>query len=68
VHGETASFARNLESDPRVRPKIGGRWREGRASISAFDLVHVQPFNRYAQLGPQTLGIEPTLVRVVLDD
>jgi hypothetical protein len=68
VHGETASFARNIESDSRVRLKIGGRWRAGTATLSAFDPQLVQRFNRYAQFGPQTLGIEPRLVRVVLDD
>ena len=68
MHGETASFAHNIESDHRVRLKIGGRWRAGRASISGYDPELVRRFNRYAQLGPQTLGIEPRLVRVVLDD
>jgi deazaflavin-dependent oxidoreductase (nitroreductase family) len=68
VHGETASFARNIESDPRVRLKIGGRWRAATASISAYDPELLQRFNRYARLGPQSLGIEPRLVRVVLDD
>src|SRR5262249_58594296 len=32
-HGRGASYVRNLEADPRVRVKIGRRWRTGTATV-----------------------------------
>lgn len=66
VHGEHASFVRNIGSDPHVRLKVGRRWHQGTASISEFDSEVVRRFSRYAQLGPRTLGIEPKLLRIAL--
>ena len=28
-HGESASYVKNIRADPRVRVRVGGRWREG---------------------------------------
>jgi deazaflavin-dependent oxidoreductase (nitroreductase family) len=67
VHGPHASFAHNIAANPRVRLKLRGRWREGNAAIVPFDSETLARFNRYARLGPRTLGIEPKLVRVDLD-
>jgi deazaflavin-dependent oxidoreductase (nitroreductase family) len=64
VHGERAAFVRNIASDPHVRLKIDRHWREGTASVTAFDPDVVRRFNLYAKLGPRTLGIEPKLLRV----
>jgi deazaflavin-dependent oxidoreductase (nitroreductase family) len=33
-HGRRAQYVRNLEADPNVRVKSGGRWYAGRAHIS----------------------------------
>ena len=32
-HGRHSSYVANIEADPRVRVKVGGRWREGTAHI-----------------------------------
>src|SRR4051812_23332499 len=32
-HGRHADYVRNIERDPRVRVKVRGRWRAGRAHI-----------------------------------
>ncbi|MFL5885749.1 MAG: nitroreductase family deazaflavin-dependent oxidoreductase [Thermoleophilaceae bacterium] len=67
VHGERAGFVRNIAADPRVRLKLGGRWRTGRASIVPFDEQVARRFNAYARSGPRTLGIEPKMLRAELD-
>ncbi len=35
--GRSASYVRNLEADPRVRVKIGRRWRTGTATVLPDD-------------------------------
>lgn len=67
VHGEHAGFVRNIAAEPRVRLKLGGRWRTGNASIVPFDEQAARRFNAYARSGPRTLGIEPKMVRIDLD-
>ena len=67
VHGAHASFAYNIASNPRVRLKLSGRWQEGTAVVAPLDSETLARFNRYARLGPRTLGIEPKLVRIDLD-
>jgi deazaflavin-dependent oxidoreductase (nitroreductase family) len=66
VHGDHASFARNIAADPRVRLKLRGRWRDGEAELVPAEEEVLRRFNAYARLGPRTLGIEPKLVRIVL--
>jgi deazaflavin-dependent oxidoreductase (nitroreductase family) len=36
-HGRRAAYVRNIEADPRVRVKIGRRWRSGRAQALPDD-------------------------------
>jgi deazaflavin-dependent oxidoreductase (nitroreductase family) len=36
-HGRSADYVRNLEADPRVRVKIGRRWRTGTARVLPDD-------------------------------
>lgn len=67
VHGEHAAFAHNIASNPRIRLKLRGRWYEGTAELVALDSETLARFNRYARLGPRTLGIDPKLVRIDLD-
>jgi deazaflavin-dependent oxidoreductase (nitroreductase family) len=67
VHGANASFAQNIASNPRVRLKLGGHWRDGTAALLPLDDEIVSRFNGYARLGPRAIGIEPKLVRVELD-
>ncbi|MDX6668992.1 MAG: hypothetical protein QOK04_2372 [Solirubrobacteraceae bacterium] len=67
VHGAHASFAHNIDANPRVRLKLRGRWHAGTAALAAVDPAVMSRFNRYARIGPRTIGIEPKLVRVDLD-
>jgi deazaflavin-dependent oxidoreductase (nitroreductase family) len=67
VHGRHASFARNIEADPNVRLKVAGRWRVGRAAVVPVDPVVLRRFSLYARMGPRTVGIDPALVRIELD-
>lgn len=68
VHGPHASFARNVAADPRVRLRLAGRWRSGTAALAPLDTQMLRRFNRYARAGPRTVGIDPQLVRIELDD
>jgi deazaflavin-dependent oxidoreductase (nitroreductase family) len=36
-HGRRAAWVRNLEADPRVRVRLGRRWREGTAHVLPDD-------------------------------
>jgi deazaflavin-dependent oxidoreductase (nitroreductase family) len=68
VHGEHASFVRNIAAHPRVRLRLRGRWHEATATVQPMDPEIVRHFNIYARMGPKTLGIEPRLVRLQLED
>jgi deazaflavin-dependent oxidoreductase (nitroreductase family) len=67
VHGEHSTFARNIAANPRVRLRVGRRWRAGTASLTDLDEGVMRRFSRYAQAGPRTVGIDPKLVRIELD-
>jgi deazaflavin-dependent oxidoreductase (nitroreductase family) len=66
VHGRHTTWVKNIEAEPRVRIRIRGRWREGTATVLPWDARTAGRFNRYARLGPTTLGIDPALVRIDL--
>jgi deazaflavin-dependent oxidoreductase (nitroreductase family) len=36
-HGRAADYVKNIEQDPRVRVKVGRRWREGTAHLLPED-------------------------------
>ena len=36
-HGRAADYVKNIEKDPRVRVKVGRRWREGTAHLIPDD-------------------------------
>jgi deazaflavin-dependent oxidoreductase (nitroreductase family) len=67
VHGEHATFARNIVANSRVRLKRRGRWLEGTASLMPLDPDTLARFSRYARLGASAVGIEPKLIRIALD-
>jgi deazaflavin-dependent oxidoreductase (nitroreductase family) len=51
-HGHRASYVRNLEADPRVRVKIGRRWRTGTATVLPDD----DPRARLDRIGRRVNG------------
>lgn len=63
AHGPHAHFVANIVSDPNVRMRDRGRWRNGTGSIRDLDEATVARFNGYAR-GALKLGIDPCLVRV----
>ncbi len=68
VHGRHAHWLRNVEATPAVRIKLSGRWRSAHATVAEYDPAVVDRFNLYARAGPKTLGIDPALVRLELDE
>ena len=69
-HGYHADYVRNILADPRVRVRVRGRWREGRAQV----LVGDDPYARLRALGRPlndamllAVGTEQLVVRIDLD-
>jgi len=68
-HGRSASYVRNMEADPRVRVKVGPRWRHGVAHLMSDD----DPIARQRAIGlrlnaavVRAMGTELLTVRVDL--
>jgi deazaflavin-dependent oxidoreductase (nitroreductase family) len=79
-HGCGAGYVRNLEANPRVRVKVGRRWRAGSAHILPDDDAYARLDAVASELGPvrrldaaifrafvRWLGTEPVTVRIDLD-
>jgi deazaflavin-dependent oxidoreductase (nitroreductase family) len=69
-HGARAAYVRNIEADPRVRVKVGGRWRTGRASTMPDDDPRVRQRTiglRFNAAVVRAMGTELLTVRVALD-
>jgi deazaflavin-dependent oxidoreductase (nitroreductase family) len=41
-HGRQSDYVKNIEADPRVRVKVGGRWRTGTAHVLLDDDVEAR--------------------------
>jgi deazaflavin-dependent oxidoreductase (nitroreductase family) len=69
-HGRSASYVRNLEADPRVRVKVGRRWRNGTATVLPDDDPRARlerigrPVNGYMV---RAVGTDLLTIRVDLD-
>ena len=74
-HGRRASYVRNIEANPRVRIKVGTRWRSGSASLQPGDnprerlraLAHTRPWSRMSAAAVRLMQTELLTVRVDLD-
>jgi deazaflavin-dependent oxidoreductase (nitroreductase family) len=69
-HGWASSYVKNIQADPRVRVKVGRRWRSGAAQILPDD----DPYERMKTLGRglndatvRLVGTEHLVIRVDLD-
>jgi deazaflavin-dependent oxidoreductase (nitroreductase family) len=69
-HGWGSSYVKNIQADPRVRVKVGRRWRSGTAHILPDD----DPYERMRMLkraandaAVRLVGTEHLVVRVDLD-
>ena len=69
-HGYHADYVRNIQQEPRVRVKVGGRWRSG----TAYLLPHEDPYAKLRELRRPVndaalllVGTEQLVIRVDLD-
>jgi F420H(2)-dependent quinone reductase len=75
-HGRRAQYVRNLEADPNVRVKSGGRWYAGRAHILDDDdpLARARwmadtlgPLHKADSLAARLLSTQPLTIRIDLE-
>jgi deazaflavin-dependent oxidoreductase (nitroreductase family) len=69
-HGWQSAYVKNIQADPRVRVKVGRRWRSGTAHILPDD----DPHERMRTLGRRAndatvrlMGTQHLVIRVDLD-
>ena len=69
-HGLRSAYVRNIQADPRVRVRVGRRWRTGTAHVLADDnwreRQRMMP-NRVNSAAVRAMGSEHVTVRVDLD-
>src|SRR6266567_5515103 len=70
AHGDQADYVRNIHADPRVRVKVGGRWRAGTAVPLPGDDVERRsrqlPHQWDARLA-RLIASRPLTIRIDLD-
>ena len=69
-HGRKASYVRNIEANPRVRVRVGRRWRTGTALILTDDDWRERQRrlpNKVNSAMVRAMGTEHVTVRVDLD-
>ena len=72
-HGRRASYVRNIEANPRVRIRIGRRWREGTARLVPDDdprerLRYIASRRPITRLNTATIGLMQTELMTILID
>ena len=69
-HGRRAAYVRNIEANPRVRVRVGRRWRTGTATVLEGDDWRARQRrmpNRLNSAMVRAMGTEHLTVRVDLD-
>ena len=74
-HGRRANYVRNIEANPRVRVRVGRRWRPGTAALMPGDdprarlraIAHARPSARIHTATVRLMQTELLTVRVDLD-
>ena len=69
-HGLKASYVRKIDADPRVRVRVGRRWRTGMGHVLPNDDWRERQRrmpNRFNSTVVRLMGSEPVTVRVDLD-
>jgi deazaflavin-dependent oxidoreductase (nitroreductase family) len=68
-HGRKAAYVRNIRAEPRVRVRIGRRWRTGLAHVLDDDdpIARQRSLPRLNSVAVRTLGSELVTVRIDLD-
>jgi deazaflavin-dependent oxidoreductase (nitroreductase family) len=72
-HGRRASYVRNIEANPRVRVRIGRRWRKGTARLVPDDdprerLRHIASMHPIARLNTATVRLMQTALLTIRID
>ena len=69
-HGRRAAYVKNIEADPRVRVKVGRRWRSGTAHVLPDDdpIARMRTLRRPANDAlVRLVGTEHLTIRIDLD-
>jgi deazaflavin-dependent oxidoreductase (nitroreductase family) len=66
-HGRRANYIRNIAADPKVRVRIGGRWRSGKASVLPDDDARRRLRMNYNDIMIRLVGTDLMTVRIDLD-
>jgi deazaflavin-dependent oxidoreductase (nitroreductase family) len=71
VERSGAQYVQNVKADPRVRVKVGGRWRTGRAEVLAGEdprrIARLVP-GRLPARSAWMLATDPLVIRIDLDE
>jgi deazaflavin-dependent oxidoreductase (nitroreductase family) len=69
-HGRAAAYMRNIEANPRVRMKVGRRWRTGSAEVMPDDDARARQRrmpNKLNSAAVRAMGTELLTIRVDLE-
>lgn len=68
-HGRSAAYVRNIEADPRVRVRIGRRWRTGIANVLGEDHPRAcqHHMSRLNAAVVRAMGTDLLTIRIDLD-
>jgi deazaflavin-dependent oxidoreductase (nitroreductase family) len=68
-HGTRSGYVKNVLADPRVRVRVGRRWRTGTAHVLEDDDVRARlaSMRRFNAALVRAVGTDPTTVRIDLD-
>jgi deazaflavin-dependent oxidoreductase (nitroreductase family) len=68
-HGRRSAYVRNIEADPRVRVRIGRRWRSGVASVLGDDDPRAcqRHMSRLNSAVVRAMGTDLLTIRIDLD-
>jgi deazaflavin-dependent oxidoreductase (nitroreductase family) len=69
-HGHRASYVRNIKANPKVRVRVGGRWRNGTAHLMPEDDARARQrsMRRGNAALVRVMGTDLLTVRIDLDD
>lgn len=68
-HGQGAAYVKNIKANPRVRVKVGRRWRTGTAHLMPEDDApkRFDKMPRMNAMGVRVMGTEFLTVRIDLE-
>jgi deazaflavin-dependent oxidoreductase (nitroreductase family) len=66
-HGTHANYVRNIQADPHVRVKVGGKWRSGKARTVPEDDARARSRGSLNGMMVRLVGTELLTVRIDLD-